>query len=42
MKQGVITVGLHLAKNVFQVHAIGSDGAVLIRRKLSIGVQTGL
>ncbi|AMU94213.1 hypothetical protein AOA14_06285 [Sphingopyxis terrae subsp. terrae NBRC 15098] len=34
MKQEVATVGLDLAKNVFQVHAIGSDGAVLVRRKL--------
>ena len=53
MEQEVVTVGLDLAKNVFQVHAIGADGAVLIRRKLrrtevirffaelSIGVQKG-
>lgn len=34
MKQEVVTVGLDLAKSVFQVHAIGSDGAVLMRRKL--------
>ena len=34
MKQEVVTVGLDLAKNVFQVHAIGSDGAILVRRKL--------
>lgn len=34
MEQEVATVGLDLAKNVFQVHAIGADGAVLIRRKL--------
>ena len=34
MEQKVVTVGLDLAKNVFQVHAIGADGAVLIRRKL--------
>ncbi|VXD07312.1 transposase [Sphingomonas sp. T1] len=34
MKQKVVTVGLDLAKSVFQVHAIGSDGAVLVRRKL--------
>lgn len=34
MEQEVVTVGLDLAKNVFQVHAIGADGAVLIRRKL--------
>jgi len=34
MEQEVATVGLDLAMNVFQVHAIGADGAVLIRRKL--------
>ena len=34
MKQEVITVGLDLAKSVFQVHAIAGDGAVLVRRKL--------
>lgn len=34
MEQEVVTVGLDLAKNVFQVHAIATDGAVLIRRKL--------
>jgi len=34
MEQEVTTVGLDLAKNAFQVHAIGVDGAVLIRRKL--------
>jgi transposase len=34
MEQEVVTVGLDLAKNVFQVHAITADGAVLIRRKL--------
>ena len=34
MDQGVVTVGLDLAKNVSRVHAIAADGAVLIRRKL--------
>lgn len=34
MKQEVFTVGLDLAKSVFQVHVIGRDGAVLVRRKL--------
>lgn len=34
MEQEVVTVGLDLAKNVFQVHAVAADGAVLIRRKL--------
>jgi transposase len=28
------TVGLDLAKNVFQVHAIGSTGEVVVRRSL--------
>lgn len=34
MKQEGVTVDLDLAKSVFQVHAIGRDGAVLVRRKL--------
>ena len=34
MKQEVVTVGLDLAKSVFQVHAIDGDGTVLVRRKL--------
>ena len=34
MEQDIAIVGLDLAKNVFQVHAIGADGAVLVRRKL--------
>jgi len=33
----VSIVGLDLAKRVFQVHAAGSDGAVVLRRKLSRG-----
>ncbi|MBA4781362.1 hypothetical protein [Blastomonas sp.] len=34
MQQKIVAVGLGLAKNVFQVHAIAADVAVLIRRKL--------
>jgi transposase len=30
----ITTVGLDLAKNVFQVHAIGSTGGVVVRRSL--------
>ena len=41
MQQEVVTVGLDLAKNVFQVHAIGTDGVVLVRRKLSRGEVIG-
>lgn len=33
----VSIVGLDLAKRVFQVHAAGSDGSVVLRRKLSRG-----
>jgi transposase len=29
-----ITVGLDLAKNVFQIHAIAADGRVIARRRL--------
>jgi hypothetical protein len=28
------TIGLDLAKHVFQVHAVAADGKVLVRRKL--------
>ncbi len=34
MHQEVATVGLDIAKNVFQVHAIAADGRVLVRRQL--------
>lgn len=34
MEQDVFTVGLDLAKNAFQVHAIAPDGSVPIRRTL--------
>lgn len=34
MQQEVVAVGLNLAKSVFQVHAIGSDGMVPVRRTL--------
>lgn len=34
MQQDVMTVGVDLAKNVFQIHAVGSDGKVVIRRQL--------
>ena len=34
MEQEVVTVGLELAKNVFQAHAIAADGLVLILRNL--------
>jgi transposase len=30
----ISTVGLDLAKSVFQVHAIAADGEVLVRRSL--------
>lgn len=33
----VSIVGLDLAKRVFQVHAAGADGGVVLRRKLSRG-----
>lgn len=36
MKQ-VTTVGLDLAKTVFQVHGVGAEGAVLLRRQLRRG-----
>lgn len=33
MEQKIVTVGLDLANNVFQAHAIATGGAMLIRRK---------
>ena len=42
MQQEVVTVGLDWAKNVFQVHAIGADGVVLVRRKLRRGEVMGI
>lgn len=35
MKKDITVVGLDLAKSVFQVHGIGNDGEVVVRRKLS-------
>lgn len=32
-----ITIGVDLAKNVFQIHGVGSDGAAVLRRKLRRG-----
>ncbi len=33
----VTTIGLDLAKNVFQVHGVDAEGAVVVRRKLRRG-----
>ncbi len=30
----VTTIGLNLAKNVFQVHGVDTEGAVVVRRQL--------
>lgn len=35
MKKDISVVGLDLAKSVFQVHGVGADGEVVVRRKLS-------
>ena len=32
--QAVTTIGLDIAKSVFQVHGIGKEGKVVIRRQL--------
>ena len=32
--QAVTTIGLNIAKSVFQVHGIDAEGKVLIRRQL--------
>ena len=33
--EGIATVGLDIAKTVFQVHGIDARGAVLVQRKLT-------
>ena len=33
----VITIGVDLAKNVFQVHGVDAEGAVIVRRRLKRG-----
>jgi transposase len=33
--QAVTTIGLDIAKSVFQVHGIDAEGNVLIRRRVS-------
>ena len=35
--QTIAVVGLDLAKNVFQVHGVAADGAVVVRRQLRRG-----
>lgn len=30
----IITIGLDIAKNVFQVHGVDGNGAILVRRRL--------
>ena len=32
----ITTIGLDLAKHVFQVHAIAADGGVVVRRRLRL------
>jgi hypothetical protein len=38
--QTITVVGVDIAKSVFQVHAIGADGQVAIRRRLRRGEVT--
>lgn len=33
--EGVVTVGLDIAKSVFQVHGVDAAGQVLVQRKLT-------
>ncbi len=33
----VITIGVDLAKNVFQVHGVDAEGSVIVRRRLRRG-----
>jgi transposase len=32
--QAITTIGLDIAKSVFQVHGVGADGQVILRRQL--------
>jgi len=40
MKKNTI-IGIDIAKNVFQLHAVGSDGTVVLRRQLRRGQVLG-
>ena len=33
----IVTIGLDLAKSVFQLHAIDEQGAVIVRKRLTRG-----
>ena len=33
--QTITTIGLDIAKSVFQVHGVGADGEVVVRRQLN-------
>ena len=35
--EAVVTIGLDIAKSVFQVHGVDADGAVVVRRRLTRG-----
>ena len=35
--EAIAVVGLDLAKNVFQVHGVGADGGVIVRRQIRRG-----
>ena len=37
----ITIIGIDIAKNVFQVHAVGSDGTVVLRRQLRRGQVLG-
>ena len=38
----ITTIGLDLAKSIFQVHAVADDGCVVVRRVLATIAGTGL
>jgi hypothetical protein len=35
--EGIVVVGLDLAKNVFQIHGVAADGGVVVRRQVRRG-----
>ena len=40
--QTITTIGLDIAKSVFQVHGVDADGQVVVRRQLKRSIRVGL
>ena len=35
--EAIVTIGLDIAKSVFQVHGVDASGAIVVRRRLTRG-----